>query len=83
MYKLTSQMAMVSNRFQGALCVRLGFHRHLRYLGDLIRVQIQEYVQEIEELVAEADASRDYWTHARAPPKVAHPSSCFRSYVLA
>lgn len=63
-------MAMVSNRFQGALAVRLGIHKHLRYNGDLIQSQIYDYVQELGEAEEQAAGRPDYWLHVRAPPKV-------------
>ncbi|KAI9888976.1 MAG: Dicer-like protein 1 [Vezdaea aestivalis] len=63
------KMAMVSNRFQGALCVRLGFHKHLRMMGDFVRKQIFEYIQDLTEAEEAANRSPDYWLHLRSPPK--------------
>lgn len=75
------KMAMVSNQFLGALCVHLGFHKHLKYLGSVIAKQIADYVEEINEarlLVEEAalaagkpatDCARDYWVNSKQPPK--------------
>lgn len=75
------KMAMVSNQFLGALCVHLGFHRHLLIFNPTFQKQIQDYVTEISEarLQAEEDAVRagkkgidcvrDYWVHSRQPPK--------------
>lgn len=75
------KMAMVSNQFLGALCVKLGFHRHLLYLHPAIGKRIKDYVDEIEEAKNEAikeaiqsgksaeDYSRDYWVHTTRPPK--------------
>jgi len=37
-------MSMINNRFQGALCVKLGFHRHIRAIGGQLTGAIQEYV---------------------------------------
>ncbi|KAK2627795.1 hypothetical protein QTJ16_002441 [Diplocarpon rosae] len=75
------KMAMVSNQFLGALCVFLGFHRHLLLFNAGFQKQISDYVTDITEArqQAEADAVRegksprdcnpDYWTSARQPPK--------------
>lgn len=64
---------MVSNKFLGAVCVKLGFHKHLRYNGALLEYQIREYVTELTEAERDADGARDYWTIVKNPPKV-HPS---------
>lgn len=75
------KMAMVSNQFLGALCVALGFHRHLLLFNSQYQKQIGNYVTEITEArgQAEADAvragksatdiSQDYWMSVRQPPK--------------
>ncbi|KAI9728236.1 MAG: Dicer-like protein 1 [Chrysothrix sp. TS-e1954] len=63
------KMAVVSNQFQGALCVKLGFHRHIRHDSAAIGRQITSYVQEIQEAEAEAMGARDYWTSVKHPPK--------------
>jgi endoribonuclease Dicer len=75
------KMAMVSNHFLGAVCVALGFHRHLLQFSTVIQKQIGEYVEEINEAKREAikDAirtgqgedsyARDYWVHTKHPPK--------------
>ncbi|KAI9705415.1 MAG: Dicer-like protein 1 [Candelina mexicana] len=63
------KMAMVSNKFLGAVCVKLGFHKHLRYNGALVEYQIRDYVTELQEAEAEAGGSRDYWTQVKNPPK--------------
>lgn len=72
-------MAMVSNQFLGALCVKLDFHRHLLALNATFAKQISDYVEDIQEArqQAEEDAVRDgkpeiapnYWLNARHPPK--------------
>ncbi|KAI9848483.1 MAG: Dicer-like protein 1 [Thelocarpon superellum] len=64
------KMAMVSNRFLGALCVRLGFHKHLRYNSSALERQIRDYVTEIQEAEMQADGAPDYWISAKASPKV-------------
>lgn len=63
------KMAMVSNKFLAALSVKLGFHKHLRYMGAAIEKQNREYVTELEEAEATADGARDYWTNTTQPPK--------------
>lgn len=65
------QMSMINNRFQGALCVKLGLHRHLRAMGTHITAAVQDYVSLIDEaLVAAEPGSVDYWVDVKAPPKV-------------
>ncbi|KAI9770580.1 MAG: Dicer-like protein 1 [Geoglossum simile] len=63
------KMAMVSNRFLGAVCVKLGFHRHIRFYGSIIEHQIREYVTEIQEAERESNGLPDYWVNVKAPPK--------------
>ncbi|KAI9723933.1 MAG: hypothetical protein M1812_000651 [Candelaria pacifica] len=63
------KMAMVSNKFLGAVCVKLGFHKHLRYNGALVEYQIRDYVTELQEAEIEAGGARDYWTQVKNPPK--------------
>ena len=63
------KMAMVSNKFLAALSVKLGFHKHLRYIGAAIERQNRDYVLELEEAEAAADGARDYWTNTKQPPK--------------
>jgi len=69
------KMAMVSNKFLGALCVKLGFHRHLRYSDQQLEFPIREYVTEVEEAENEADGAVDYWVGVKQPPKVRTPFS--------
>lgn len=75
------KMAMVSNQFLGALCVSLGFHKHLLLFNSTFQKQIMDYVTDITEarVQAEEDAIRagkpmeeyspDYWISVRQPPK--------------
>lgn len=63
------KMAMVSNKFLGALCVQLGFHKHLLYRHDQLGFQIREYVEEVQEAGREAKGAKDYWMTVRDPPK--------------
>ena len=64
------KMPMVSNKFLGALCVKLNFHGHLRHNNAVLQHQIQEYVTGVQEAEIEADGSADYWTTVSEPPKV-------------
>jgi endoribonuclease Dicer len=75
-------MAMVSNRFLGAVCVKLGFHRHLRFNGSLVEHQIREYVTEIQEAERESNGVPDYWVSVKAPPKVSQPSAYLNQALL-
>ncbi|KAF2838659.1 hypothetical protein M501DRAFT_1031732 [Patellaria atrata CBS 101060] len=63
------KMAMVSNKFLGAVCVKIGFHRHLRFNHAQIECQVREYAIEIQEAERESKGARDYWTTVKAPPK--------------
>lgn len=64
------KMAIVSNQFLGALCVKLGFHRHLRHNHGTIEHQVRAYVEDIEEAERLANGQRDYWTAVKGAPKV-------------
>ena len=63
------KMAMVSNKFLGALCVRLKFHKHLKTNHNTLMFQIHEFVDEIETAERESNGARDYWTNPKNPPK--------------
>ncbi|KAF2803072.1 endoribonuclease dcr-1 [Mytilinidion resinicola] len=63
------KMPMVSNKFLGALCVKLDFHVHLRHNNQALQHQIREYVTEVKEAECEAKGSPDYWTTVSEPPK--------------
>lgn len=63
-------MAMVSNKFLGALCVKLGFHAHLRINTSSHYGLVTDYVTEVKEAEAESNGARDYWTTTKNPPKV-------------
>jgi endoribonuclease Dicer len=64
------KMAMVANKFLGALCVKLGFHRHLRHNHSQLLHQVTEYVSELQEAMATAGDAVDYWIGLKDPPKV-------------
>ncbi|KAL5051864.1 hypothetical protein BDW71DRAFT_169667 [Aspergillus fruticulosus] len=63
------KMAMVSNKFLGALAVKLELHKHLSFFSTPLLSQIARYVEEIETAVLENTASVDYWTSTTDPPK--------------
>jgi endoribonuclease Dicer len=64
------KMAIVSNKFLGALCVKIGFHRHLRPYHDVVLTQIREWVIEIQEAErVAAENEVNYWTMVSTPPK--------------
>ena len=63
-------MAIVSEKFLGALCVKLGFHKHIRLNTSAIESRIRAYVQDIQEAEEEPGSAPDYWVHGKDPPKV-------------
>jgi endoribonuclease Dicer len=64
------KMPMVSNKFLGAVCVKLGFHTHIRQNNSALSSQIREYVNEIQEAEHEEGVAPDYWVHVNnEPPK--------------
>jgi endoribonuclease Dicer len=64
------KIAMVANKFLGALCVKLGFHRHLRHNHSQVQFQILEYVTEVQDAMENAGSAVDYWIGVKDPPKV-------------
>lgn len=64
------QMAMVSNRFLGALSVKLGLHRHLQYFGSTLQSQITHYAEAIQMAEEKGDGAMDYWLSVDESPKV-------------
>lgn len=60
---------MVSNKFLGAICVKLGWHTHLRQNSALLSAQIRDYVNEVTEAEHEAAGAVDYWVSVSEPPK--------------
>jgi endoribonuclease Dicer len=77
------KMAMVANKFLGALCVKLGFHRHLRHNHSQLLHQVGEYVNEIQEAMRTAGNAVDYWIGVKDPPKVRAISvRCFARLLL-
>lgn len=67
-------MAMVSNKFLGALAVRLGFHRHLQYFGATLQSQITQHVGAIQLAEENSNGAMNYWLSVEESPKVGKPS---------
>lgn len=63
-------MAMVSNKFLGALAIKLGLHKHLRLFSTPLFSRINRYAEEIEAVELENEVTVDYWTGTTDPPKV-------------
>ncbi|KAL9000121.1 MAG: hypothetical protein Q9169_001196 [Polycauliona sp. 2 TL-2023] len=63
------KMAMVSNKFLAALSVKLGFHKHLRFSGQVVEFQNRDYAMELQEAERDSNGARDYWTVTKNPPK--------------
>lgn len=63
-------MAIVSNKFLGALVVHLGLHRHLQFADGPIQGQITRYAHEMEITEAQSRGRMDYWLHTTDAPKV-------------
>ncbi|KAL4937415.1 hypothetical protein BDV06DRAFT_226972 [Aspergillus oleicola] len=63
------KMAMVSNKFLGALAVKLGFHKHLRFFSSHLLSRISRYAEEIEAVFLDNKDAVDYWTGTTDPPK--------------
>lgn len=66
-------MAMVSNKFLGALAVKLGFHKHLQHFSNALMSQITNYAEELEAAEKEAKGEVDYWLSTADSPKASHP----------
>lgn len=60
---------MVSNKFLGAVCVKLGWHVHIKQNTAMLTNQIRDYVLEAEEAEKEAGGAVDYWVTISEPPK--------------
>jgi endoribonuclease Dicer len=60
---------MVSNKFLGAVCVKLGWHKHIRQNNSALSSQIRDYVTEVQEAERDCDGAVDYWVMVSEPPK--------------
>ncbi|KAF2873406.1 dicer-like protein-like protein 1 [Massariosphaeria phaeospora] len=64
------KMPMVSNKFLGALCTKLGFHRYIRHNSAKLTHDIQSYIEDLEQAEKEAKGVMTYWDHTpENPPK--------------
>ncbi|PLB47276.1 ATP-dependent helicase dcl1 [Aspergillus steynii IBT 23096] len=63
------KMAMVSNKFLGALAVKLGLHTHLKHFSSPLQSQITHYAEEIQTAENESEGAVDYWIVTKDPPK--------------
>jgi len=63
------KMAIVSNRFLGVVCVKLGFHRHIRHNTASIERQVRIFAEELEAAEELKPGTRDFWTGLRDAPK--------------
>lgn len=63
-------MAMVSNKFLGALAVKLGFHKHLQHFSNALMAQITNYAEETLLAEQELNGEVDYWLSTTDSPKV-------------
>ncbi|KAL4872672.1 hypothetical protein BDV12DRAFT_210544 [Aspergillus spectabilis] len=63
------KMAMVSNKFLGALAVKLGLHSHLKLFSTPLISRISRYADEIKATELENDTGVDFWTGTTDPPK--------------
>ncbi|KAF2739077.1 endoribonuclease dcr-1 [Polyplosphaeria fusca] len=63
------KMPMVANAFLANICVKLGFHQHIRHNQADIPVAIRDYVTELEEAEREHKGALDHWTHVQQIPK--------------
>ncbi|PWO24465.1 PTC1, Serinethreonine protein phosphatase [Pyrenophora tritici-repentis] len=60
---------MVSNKFLGAVCVKLGWHVYIKQNTAILTSQIRDYVLEAQEAEREASSAVDYWVTISEPPK--------------
>lgn len=60
--------AMVTNKFLAAVCVKLEFHKHLRYTTNGLGSQIAAYILDLQEAQSKTNLP-DYWLMPNDPPK--------------
>ena len=63
-------MAMVSNKFLGAVAVKLSLGCHLQMFSAPLQARIASYTEEIEAVEKDSSETRDYWVLTSDPPKV-------------
>ncbi|KAK9240273.1 hypothetical protein V1525DRAFT_395503 [Lipomyces kononenkoae] len=72
-YLTEHKMPMVSNKFLGYLCVKLGLHRYLDYISSQLPYAIQEYVEALnfEEESAAQEKKQQVWMNLETPKPLA------------
>ncbi|KAJ5527211.1 dicer-like protein 1 [Penicillium frequentans] len=63
------KMAMVSNKFLGALAVKLGLHRHLQHFSNSLQSGVTQYAEDIQIAEEESNGIMDYWLGTKDSPK--------------
>ncbi|KAJ6139597.1 hypothetical protein N7471_006083 [Penicillium samsonianum] len=63
------KMALVSNKFLGALAVKLGLHLHLQHFSNPLLIQNSKYAEELQLAESESNGEVDYWLSTSDPPK--------------
>ncbi|KXG47436.1 uncharacterized protein PGRI_013060 [Penicillium griseofulvum] len=63
------KMAMVSNKFLGALAVKLGLHLHLQHFSNPLMIQNSKYAEELQLAESESNGEVDYWLSTSDSPK--------------
>lgn len=63
-------MAMVSNKFLGALAVKLGLHVHLQHFSNPLMIHNSKYAEELQLAESESNGEVDYWLSTSDSPKV-------------
>ncbi|KAJ5496799.1 hypothetical protein N7463_008786 [Penicillium fimorum] len=63
------KMAMVSNKFLGALAVKLGLHLHLQHFSSPLMIQNSKYAEELQLAESESNGEVDYWLSTSDSPK--------------
>lgn len=61
---------MVSNKFLGALAVKLGLHLHLQHFSNPLMIQNSKYAEELQLAESESNGEVDYWLSTSDSPKV-------------
>ncbi|QQK44191.1 Helicase, C-terminal [Penicillium digitatum] len=63
------KMAMVSNKFLGALAVKLGLHLHLQHFSNPLMIQNSKYAEELQLAESESNGEVNYWLSTSDSPK--------------
>lgn len=62
-------MAIASNKFLGALAIKLDLHTHLQHFSNPLTNQITQYAEETKAII-QNNSSVDFWLLTGDPPKV-------------